>query len=74
MGFFFLSFCPENLLEECARPRQKEGRWKVKDKLLNALEALKDGRKEHLNVLQGTEDKDKELTGKKEKSGDDERM
>ncbi|KAH9496787.1 Divergent protein kinase domain 2A [Bulinus truncatus] len=39
-----------NLLEECARPTHKEGRWKVKDKIMQALEALNDERKDHLNT------------------------
>ncbi|GFO46082.1 deleted in autism protein 1 homolog [Plakobranchus ocellatus] len=41
----------EHLLEECARPRQPGGRWRVKDKLIKALEALKDGSLDHQKVL-----------------------
>ncbi|CAG5118325.1 unnamed protein product [Candidula unifasciata] len=59
-----------NLLEECARPRQKEGRWKAKDKLLVALEALKDGRREHLDVLHDKEKKESKHVLEKEVIGD----
>lgn len=45
----------KNLLEECARPQHKEGRWKVKDKIIHALDALKDGKKVHSETKQGRE-------------------
>lgn len=48
-----------NALEECARPTQKQGRWKAKDKILAALEHLKDEKKDHLK--QGGEDPVKPL-------------
>ncbi|KAK3763954.1 hypothetical protein RRG08_050599 [Elysia crispata] len=40
-----------NLLEECANPKQAGGRWKVKDKLIKALAALKDLSQEHKQVI-----------------------
>ncbi|KAK0066411.1 deleted in autism protein 1 [Biomphalaria pfeifferi] len=45
-----------NLLEECAHPKHKEGRWKVKDKIIHALEALKDEKTEHLDTIRKSRD------------------
>ncbi|GFS18393.1 deleted in autism protein 1 homolog [Elysia marginata] len=45
-----------NLLEECANPKQPRGRWKVKDKLIKALAALKDLSEEHKQVVGNRED------------------
>ncbi|XP_005106013.1 divergent protein kinase domain 2A [Aplysia californica] len=39
-----------NLLEECARPTDKEGRWRAKEKMMVALEDLKETRGSHTKI------------------------